>query len=202
MKKRFYILSAIFAVLVIIEIVYAFSLLESETTRVVQNELGRWTILVNETDITGSVVDFQIDNIHYDSATNVKSGKIAPGLGGYFDISIDPTNTEVAVRYDITYDCSLIEATETSISISSVTELSGKSLVRTGEYTYSGILSLSEINSDTVDTIRTNIMWEDVEQNGEKDYEVGKEEDAKIEIPVTVKLTQYTGEQLSEYTGE
>lgn len=202
MKKQFYILSALFVIVVIAEIIYAFGLLESQTTRVVEKGLGEWTILVNEVDVTGEVVSFDIDNISYSTDSNVKNGKIAPGLGGYFDISIDPTDTDVSIRYDITYDKTSIEATQTSIDVSSVVETSGKAIVQTGENTYTGIISLSEISNNQVDTIRTTINWPNVEANGEKDYEVGKTSNASIDLPITIKLTQYTGEQIVEYVGE
>lgn len=202
MKKQFYILSALFVIVVIAEIIYAFGLLESHTTRVVEKNLGEWTILVNEVDVTGEVVEFDIDNINYDTDSNVKSGKIAPGLGGYFDISIDPTDTDVSIRYDITYDKTSIQATQTSIDVTSVAETSGKTIVRTGENTYTGIISLNEINNNQVDTIRTTINWPNVEANGEKDYEVGKTSNASIELPIAIKLTQYTGEQITAYVGE
>lgn len=202
MKKQFYILSAIFVIVVIAEIIYAFGLLESNTTRVVESELGEWTILVNNVDVTEQVVSFNINNISYDTEANVKTGRIAPGLGGYFDITIDPTDTEVSVRYDITYDTSGIEATGTSINIASVTETSNKTIVRTGENTYTGIITLSEINNDQVDTIRTTIGWPNVEANGEQDYEVGKTANATLDIPISIRLIQYTGEQITAYVGE
>ena len=202
MKKQFYILSAIFVVVVIVEIIYAFGLLESHTTRVVQNDLGQWSILVNNVDVTGQTVSFTINNINYDTDTNVESGKMAPGLGGSFDISIDPSGTEVSVRYDITYDKTAIQSTETSIDIGSVVETSGKTLVQTGANTYTGIITLNEINNDKVDTITTSLVWPDVAANGEKDYEVGKTANSTISLPITVKLTQYTGEQITAYVGD
>lgn len=202
MKKVCYISSALLIVFVIIKIVYSFSLLESNSNLVVKNSLGKWTILVNSTDITRSTLGFNIDSIYYDSDVNVKSGKLAPGLGGYFDISIDPDDTEVSVRYDITFNETNLDSSDTSLSISNVTELSSKEIVQTDQNTYTGIISLSEINNDKIDTIRTYINWDNVEANNEKDYEVGKQSDKTIEIPVTVKVSQYTGEQITEYEGE
>lgn len=199
MKRVFYISSLVLGIVLIIGILYAFSLLESETTRVVQNALGQWTILVNDVDVTSESVDFDIDNINYDTDVNVVNGKLAPGLGGYFDIAIDPSGTEVSVRYDITFDTSQLDASETSLAISSIRERSGKRIIRTGPHTYTGIISLTEIEQNKVDTIRTTISWPNVEANNDKDYELGKTEDKTVEIPVTVLLTQYTGEQVPQY---
>ena len=201
MKKVFYISSLVLGIVLIIGILYAFSLLESDTTRVVQNALGQWTILVNDVDVTSEAVDFDIDTINYDTDVNVVSGRLAPGLGGYFDIAIDPSGTEVSVRYDITFDCSNLEDSETSLAISSVSELTNKRIIQTGPYTYTGIITLDEIELDKVDTIRTTISWPNVEANNDKDYELGSTESGILEIPVNVLLTQYTGEQVTEYNG-
>ncbi|MBQ6546455.1 MAG: hypothetical protein IJL74_00460 [Bacilli bacterium] len=202
MKRIFYISSLVLGIVLIVGILYAFSLLQSDTTRVVQNGLGQWTILVNEVDVTSEAVDFDIDTINYDSDVNVKTGRLAPGLGGYFDIAIDPSGTEVSVRYDITFDYSNLEDSETSIAVSSVRETSGKRIIQTGPSTYTGIITLDEIELDQVDTIRTTISWPNVEANNDKDYELGKTENATIEIPVNVLLTQYNGEQVVQYEGE
>ncbi len=200
MKRVFYISSLVLGIVLIVGILYTFSLLESETTKVVQNALGQWTILVNDVDVTSQSVDFDIDTINYDTDVNVVNGKLAPGLGGYFDIAIDPSGTEVSVRYDITFDTTELDASETSLAISSIRERSGKRIIRTGPHTYTGIITLTEIGQDKVDTIRTTISWPNVEANNDKDYELGKTEDQTVEIPVTVLLTQYTGEQVPQYS--
>ena len=200
MKRVFYISSLVLGIVLIVGILYTFSLLESETTKVVQNALGQWTILVNDVDVTSESVDFDIDTINYDTDVNVVNGKLAPGLGGYFDIAIDPSGTEVSVRYDITFDTTELDASETSLAISSIRERSGKRIIRTGPHTYTGIITLTEIGQDKVDTIRTTISWPNVEANNDKDYELGKTEDQTVEIPVTVLLTQYTGEQVPQYS--
>ena len=63
MKRVFYISSLVLGIVLIVGILYTFSLLESETTKVVQNALGQWTILVNDVDVTSESVDFDIDTI-------------------------------------------------------------------------------------------------------------------------------------------
>jgi len=202
MKKILYILSLVLVAMVVLLVLQAFGLLEASTTRVVESRLGKWTILVNDTDVTSQTVDFSIDTINYDTSSKVKSGKIAPGLGGYFDIEIDPVDTEVSIRYDLAFDLSTIEDSEAAIVLSSVTELGGKTLTLTDENTYTGIITLSDIDNGNVDTIRARINWNNVEAKNDKDYELGKTADSVLEIPVQLKLTQYTGEQIEEYEGE
>lgn len=202
MKRVCYFLAIVLLIVIIVKIFYTFALLESNTTRVVENGLGSWTILVNDTDVTGSEVEFEIDNIVYDQDNTVVSGRLAPGLGGHFDISIDPTDTEVSVRYDITFDYTELEALGTTISVASVSELSGKNVIRTGENTYTGVISLSEIEDDQVDTIRTAISWVNDETKNTQDTDLGMQDNPKIVIPIQVRLIQYTGELIEEYVGE
>lgn len=202
MKRVYYLLSFVLFAMIVAQILYSFGLLESNTTKVVENGLGKWTILVNDTNVTGVPVDFDIDEINYISDAGVKSGKIAPGVGGYFEIAIDPTDTEVSVRYDITFDISNLEDTDTTLNISTVAETSGKTIIQTDENTYTGVITLSEIANEKVDTIRATVSWPNVEANNENDYEVGKTANATVEIPVTVTLTQYVGEHIEEYEGE
>lgn len=202
MKRVCYFLSIVLLIVVIVKIFYTFALLEANTTRVVENGLGKWTILVNDVDVTEEDVDFEIDNIVYEGNATVKTGRLAPGVGGYFDISIDPTNTDVSVRYDITFDYTELEATGTAINVTSVSEVSGKNIIRTGLNTYTGVINLSEIENNQVDSIRTRINWTNDETKNASDTELGMQEDATVVIPIQVRLVQYTGEQIQEYEGE
>lgn len=202
MKRVCYFLSIVLLIVVIVKIFYTYALLESDTVKVLNNGLGKWTILVNDVDVTEEEVEFDIDNIVYGENTTVKSGRLAPGLDGHFDISIDPTNTDVSVRYDITFDHSTFEELGTAFNISSVSESSGKNIKRTGENTYTGIISLDEISNNQVDVIRVMVSWPNDETKNENDTELGMKDNPEIEIPVQVRLSQYTGEEIEEYEGE
>lgn len=202
MKRVCYFLSIVLLIVIIVKIFYTFALLESNTTRVVENGLGKWTILVNETDVTAEEVEFDIDNIVYESDTTVKTGRLAPGLGGYFEIAIDPTDTDVSLRYDITFDCTALESLGTTIGVANVVETSNKNIVQTGENTYTGVISLNEIQANKVDTIRTSISWTNDETKNSNDTGLGMQNNPTIQIPVHIRLIQYTGEQIEEYEGE
>ena len=87
--------------------------------------------------------------------------------------------------------------------IQSVVETNNNTLVRTGEYTYAGIMSLSNISNDETRNIRVNIIWNNNEQNNESDYELGIRAEMEVYIPVTITLTQYHGtEVLTPYQEE
>ena len=83
--------------------------------------------------------------------------------------------------------------------ISSITELGGNTLVLTDKDIYSGVITLADMDSSTVNTVRVSISWQNDEANNEVDSSWGMVADKVISIPVNVKLTQYLGEELSVY---
>ena len=96
------ILSLIAFVFVLYEFNTSYGLFESNNNMIVNTEIGKWNIYVAGTDLTAG--NFVVDSINIVDSQNVKSGKLAPSTMGYFDILIDPRNTSVSVRYDITFD--------------------------------------------------------------------------------------------------
>ena len=76
--------------------------LEGEYT----SSLGVWSIKVNESDISSGdenlTFNMTEDNLTYIDSEHVKSQKLAPGTQAYFDIVIDPTNTDVSILYTLT----------------------------------------------------------------------------------------------------
>lgn len=195
MKKICFIISFFLFLLIVLKIGGTFALFESKTNRVVEEDLGKWVILVNDVDITEGL-DFNVNNVRWNTNSGVKENKLAPGIDGSFDIKIDPTGTDVSVRYDIVFDFSVLD--NTNIKISSITEKGGKSIIRTGDSTYTGVIKLSEIQAGVTNTVSVNVLWEDDGTDGD-DYEIGKVSDNSLEIPVTVNVVQYTGEEIVEY---
>ena len=102
------VLCIIMLFITIIQIRNTFALYKAEVTGEIQSLLGVWSIKINETDISsgGTDVKFNIteDYLHFTETSNVAEGFIAPGSEGYFEVLIDATETDVAVRYDIKID--------------------------------------------------------------------------------------------------
>ena len=46
-----------------------------------------------------------------------------------------------------------------------------------------------------------NIIWNNIEANNEQDSQLGLVYDNKIDIPVTITVTQYLGEEIIEFEG-
>ncbi len=110
---------------------------------------------------------------------------------------IDPTDTDVSIRYDISFDLS--ELSDTKIKIDSIEEVNNtNNLIKTGENTYSGIIRLEEIQNKQTNKIVVNFTWDEDETTNEGDTAMGIIPDNKISIPVKVKVTQYLGEEITE----
>ena len=174
----------------------SYALFESALTVEASSQAGSWNIYINNIDITNPSANFTINTINVSSDPNVVSGRMAPGTSAYFDLNIVPTGTNVSVRYDITFDFSELSD---SLVIDEIEELNNRTLVRTDEYTYSGIITLAEINNNVTSSIRVSILWDNDEDNNEIDTELGMDVNSSISIPVVIDVTQYLGETLVEY---
>ena len=102
-KKKLIILACMCSILILIyEIVHIYAIFYSEVTGNVELKNGAWNIVINGTEISKGVQkDFVIDQININQNEHVKSGKLAPGLSGNFEIIINPKNTDVSVKYEI-----------------------------------------------------------------------------------------------------
>lgn len=206
--RKIWILSALIMLLITIYQInntYAKYFTEAEGT--VEETIGAWIVKVNDTNIaTGEDIEnFTINELTYNSNDYVLEGKIAPGLLGYFDVTIDATQASVAVRYDVTIDFSQLNLSE-SIKFSKLATVvdgveSEDGIVRTGESTYTGIVNLDDIEAGKTSTLRVYLGWEDdgTGANDEEDSTLGKNKDAQVLIPVQVKASQYLGEKIEEY---
>lgn len=76
----------------------------ADTTGNIKMSFAQWQILVNEEDITNNNSSSVTLNPIINKSEYVEKDKIAPSSSGYFDISIDPTNVDVAFNYSITLD--------------------------------------------------------------------------------------------------
>lgn len=124
---------------------------------------------------------------------------MAPGTEGYFDILIDPTDTDTSILYSVTFDFTKVNG---SFAIDRIEETTSGNLIRTGENTYSKVITLEEIKNKVTNTIRVYIKWNNVEENNEEDSKIGLTKDNFISIPVSVSVIQYLGEPVVEYQNE
>ena len=197
MKKKILIFVSIIALIVTIIIIsITYSLFQSNLQGSVIVQTANWKILINNTDISsGTQHSFVIDKINIIGSNHTKDGKIAPGEYGNFDVLIDATNTNVSIRYDIYFDFSNLEGTKISILSIEETE-AGKELIQTGNNLYTGIMSLNEISKGIKNKITVNLVWNEDETTNKEDTEIGSIVNNTIQIPISIKVTQYLGEEI------
>lgn len=200
MKKSTMVLAPFFFLVMILIVVGSYSLFESQRRNTTGLEIAKWEIKVNNDLLSGSTSTFSINNFTWSTSPYVMEGKAAPGLNGYFDIVIDPNDTDTSIMYDVTFDFSNLDSDQ--FSITEIKEIDDKSIVRTGEFTYSNIITLDEINNGETNTIRVYIEWINDEANNIKDSELGTELNTQLEIPVSVNVVQYVdGDTLTPFVG-
>ncbi len=177
-----------------------YALFHSELNSKVQLKNGNWNIVVNNTDITkGEDIKFEINNISVEENEHVKPGTLAPGLTGNFKIVIDPQDTDVSIKYEISLDEE--ELKNSNLIIKSIKETSEKNqLIKVGPNAYVGIISLEKIKAGKKDEITIEIEWVDNEENNAPDIEIGQKGDSQYKIPLTIHVCQYLGEEIDAYT--
>ena len=201
LKKFLIILTLIMFVVTIYKISSTYALLQSQTESVISKEIGKWNIKINENDITnGLSQEIVIDNFKMVTNSNVKDGKIAPGTSGTLDLILDPVDTDVSVRFDVSFN-KISQAEQ--IKLISIEKVDGNTnLIKTAESTYSGVMGLSEITNKTAAvTIRIEIGWENDEANNEIDTKIGTAQTLDLEIPIEINVCQYLGEEIIEFNG-
>lgn len=198
-KKLLWLCMCIIIVVIIYEIIHIYAVFYSQMSGSVQFANGKWNIYVNGTEIsTGVETTFTVDQINIDESSHVKAGNLAPGLSGDFEIAINPSDTDVSVRYDITLNKEYM--TDENIQITGIVETEeNNTLTRTGENTYTGIIPLQRVKNGETNTIQISIQWVDSASNSTQDLNVGAISNPKLHIPITVHVTQYLGEVITPY---
>lgn len=184
------------------EIANTYAVFYSELKGSATEQLAKWSIIVNGTDVSSGIEqEFTMTDFTIHESQNTKDGKIAPGMTGSFKIEIDPTDTQVSVRYDISIDKTNLN--ENKIELVSVKETNfNNNLIKTDENTYTAIIPLATLLAGNAkNQVEMVFAWENDEANNEKDTILGTTKDAKIQIPVRVKVNQYLGEEITEYIG-
>lgn len=202
MKKVLKILTIIMLIITILKIgdTYAKYYTKAQTATLSQ-DVGQWVIKINEMDIyseNGNSVQFTANNFNNFSNPNAAPDKISPSSTGYMDMVIDPTGTDVAVRYDIELDLTGIS----NLAISARLEMTSgeNTLIKTGENKYTGIISLADVQDEKTANIRCYVTWDNDETKNDKDTEIGSQVVASIvSLSLDVTVTQYLGEAITPY---
>ena len=199
-EKKIIILVCMCSILILIyEIVHIYAIFYSEVTGNVEMKNGKWVIEINGTEISQGVQkDFVIDQINIDQSEHVKEGKLAPGLSGNFEIQINPKNTDVSVKYEISLNEENLKNSSLKIKSISETEYNNE-LIRTEKNTYTAIIPLEKIKQGVTNSIKVEVEWENQEENNEQDTKDGSKYQSVLEIPISVRVSQYLGEEILPY---
>lgn len=192
-KKILYFICGLCLSMTIFMVIDSYGLFESKNVLNVDSNIAKWNVFINGTDIKKNET-FVVDKINLINNDNVLEGKMAPGSKGYFDIVIDPTDTDTSIRYDISFDFSSLND---KIVVSGIEEITSGNLVRTGKNTYSKVITLNEIKNGITNTIRVYIKWDN--SDDESDSAIGSVINNFINVPVTIAAYQYLWEKIDIY---
>ena len=211
MKKLLTILLLIMLIISFFQIANMYALYKEQLQGDYKNLLGVWAIKVNGVDISsgGKNLTFTMteDNLQYMDSSTVKDNKIAPGRQACFEITVDPTDTDVSILYTLNIKLSEIdEAKMTLVKVENYfqkedsTEQITNETVYTGEESHKAVIPIGKINEKYINHIKLYFEWTNVEANNESDSTLGTTESAKISVPLEINLKQYTGETIDNGT--
>lgn len=192
MKKRIYIILIIVSVFSLcIFTKKTYTSYESAINDTVKVDVAEWKIQVDGQDIARATRDINLSNIEWENS-HASSTTAAPGSIGTVKVKIDPTSTEVAIKYTIKYtdhnldpDCIL---TVTNIY------LEEEELEKIDDNTYSGIITMNQIKEGTTRNLVIHVEWVNDENNNEIDTEIGLNEREPNYLKLELDARQYTGE--------
>src|SRR5574344_1772372 len=172
MKRIFYLVFIFVALASIFYLVNTYALLETNASSTVSEDVGKWTIKINNTDISsGTVENISLNNFIYTDNSNVANDTIAPGRTGYVDIVIDPSGTDVAVRYDATLNINSGDYPDNIVF--SLEDISGGNTLKSATNTYSGFIDLNDVKNKKTRTLRVTVKWNDDINYDVSDYNMG-----------------------------
>ena len=208
MKKLLTILVLIMLIISFFQITSMYALYKEKIEGEYNTLLGAWEIKVNDKDITssGQVETFTINQLGYISSEYIQAGKIAPNGQAYFDIVIDPTNTDVSFIYQINMESTDIENVQIDlIEVENYIKKDGEEDIINTEVNlegnlYTAVMPVDKISQGYKNHIRLIFRWTNLELNNEKDTVTAIIENAKISIPLEINLKQYTGEGVGNGT--
>ena len=229
MKKLLTILVLIMLIISFFQITSMYALYKEKLASEYNSLLGIWAIKVNGTDITtsGQVEQFTISDsqLQYIASEYIKAGKIAPGGQAYFDIVIDPTNTDVSIVYTIDVNTVATGIYDTDKTANATIELvntenyfkpDGEETQTTNETDfrdgnlYTSVIPVNMITQGYKNYIRLYFEWVNDETKNVTDSELAANatitetevEGSTVEVVENEKISIPVEINLKQYTGE
>ncbi|MBQ6497182.1 MAG: hypothetical protein IJI58_00505 [Bacilli bacterium] len=166
---------------------------ESTISGKAENDIANWSIKVNNQEISSDTVQ-NIDLTYtVNDLTNIRSGKVAPGVNLSYPIQIDASGSEVAVKITFTITDKTIDP-DKYLTLTSVTSNS-LTIVKVDEDKYSAVIPKASLSG--VKTVTLNMSWIDTGDLIEYDDTVTDDNFMEVNF----NAIQYTGEVLTPYSG-
>ena len=174
---------------------YTYTSYESSVDAEVNSKVAGINVSINGQNIVKEKLDsVKLDNITLTS-THTREGKISPGSTGTFAITLDPTGSEVAFRYDFEL---IDKSTDNSklLTFDGFTSDNGN-LIKTASNTYTGIITLDDINNNKVINITGSFTFNN------DDIPAITEDNGNLDDFFEIKFhaIQYNGEEITPYNG-
>lgn len=174
-----------------------YSSLLSKTSGNTTAQLAKWNILINNTNISSTYTEtVSINDIKWESDHAIEYNA-APGSTGIIKLVVDPTDTQVAIRFDLT----VIDHTVDEMKLLTINKmtLGGKELVKTAPNTYTGVFTLEDIETHQTSEITIEATWINEEENNENDSKIAQGEIEPQYLGLDFKAIQYHGEEIVPY---
>ena len=164
---------------------------ESAVDNEVSVDVADWKIEIDGQDIATTTHDISLNNIVWEN-THASELTAAPGSKGIVKIKIDPTTTQVAIKYNITYIDHTIDP-DCILTVNNI-YLEEEELLKVNDNTYSGVLTMNQIVEGTTRTLVIHVEWINDENNNEIDTQIGLDEKEPNYLKLEFDASQYTGE--------
>lgn len=177
-RKWTLIILAIFVLIAIIGGTY--SRYSSTAVRTASVDLAKWSVKIDGTQMSSASSGSLPVTLQYVANSNVKEGKLAPGGSANFTLVIDPTDSEVAIDYEVSIgSIAGLTNTNSAIALTSATyTVEGGSAqdatISEGSGTISCTESLADVLAGKTVTIVGTITWDNAaDANNAADTENG-----------------------------
>lgn len=169
---------------------------ETLTNGKITPNMAKWNISVDGFKVTSSDVQtIGLSNITWNSS-NAVNGKALPGSTGIVKITIDPLDTDVAIKYTFEIVDKNVDDTK-FLKVTNIND-NGNNLIRVGENVYTGIFSLDDIKKQAKKELTFDVEWplgEDIDPTSE-------EVNSSINfLVINFSVEQYKGEAIVPYSG-
>lgn len=169
---------------------------ETLTNGKITPNMAKWNISVDGFKVTSSDVQtIGLSNITWNSS-NAVNGKALPGSTGTVKITIDPMDTDVAIKYTFEIVDKNVDDTK-FLKVTNIND-NGNNLIRVGENVYTGIFSLDDIKKQAKKELTFDVEWplgEDIDPTSE---EVNSSVNFLV---INFTVEQYKGEAIVPYSG-